>query len=166
MKKLLTVLMAFALIFAFAACGGGDEASLDFGWYGTDVPSGFETNEYCMEFVDSADSDRKIKVSIDTDTFGDAAAARDAACEYEGNTVGDDVTLGDYTWKSLDFTWNGDRASAQYFLDLEGAVVQITMFCLTADEPEGQQFLENIRFAEGNVYEAEQAWMQEVNESK
>lgn len=191
MKKLIVSLGAVALAFGLTACGGGTKTASDapakdtaaasqapqasenpavqkFGWYEVEVPKPFEADKFGEEFKDPADrlGTKKIKIYATSNVTGNAAEETKQILEGGRNnneTAGEDLQAGGRTWKVVNFTWDNDTPSAHYLTDVGDSYVEVAMFCLTYDSPEGKQFLDTIKFTpEDKVQDAYNAWMKKM----
>ena len=65
----------------------------------------------------------------------------------EKYTAGDDVKLGKYTWKTLNFTWNKQPSVVLYTDITEGLYAEVTLYETTLEDAAVNAFLEGVEFA-------------------
>ncbi|MBR2591029.1 MAG: hypothetical protein IKE65_08935 [Clostridia bacterium] len=132
------------------------------GWFYAEIPEGFKVSSNSdTEFV--GDNGKIISVSL-RKTFSDTPDAAAFAKDKADDTfkAADDLTIGKYTYKTLDFKWDGGAASKKLFADVyEGYVAEITLFCLTPDDADAKAFLESFELVEGNPDDNQQKYLQE-----
>lgn len=185
MKKVLIVLMTLMMVIVMAACGGssgeqssddqssGDQASAVksyAGFYSAEIPDGFETDEYEVEFTrDSAvyeGEEEIIKVYV---SYGDAEEQINSSVEYwaDGDSPHqrvDDVTYGDITWLVETWTWNDDAASCTFYTNTEdGNYIEINFFMMAYDNEEVVKMMESFTFEEG-AYDKNYDFVQTLSE--
>ena len=184
--KLLSALMALLMIIGLlTACGGSAntndapkdadtaeadaqvaEAPLHCGWYYANIPDGFTaTDEEEAEF-ETADGKKTISCylfSTFSDTPDAAAVAAEKVEDSDFYTLGDPVTIGDYTWQVVNFTWDDDAPCCDLYADIyEGRYAEVTMFGLTPDDAEAKVFLESFKLKEGDPDDNQQAFYGEL----
>jgi len=178
--KLLCVLMALLMLVGLlTACGGAKttdtandaeaqaaEAPLHCGWYYANIPDGFTaTDEEEAEF-ETADGKKSISCYLFA-TFSDtpdaAAVAAEKVEDSDFYTLGDPVTIGNYTWQVVNFTWDDDAPCCDLYADIfEGRYAEVTMFGLTPDDAEAKTFLESFKLKEGDPDDNQQAFYAEL----
>lgn len=180
---LATIGMSLVLALALVGCGGGqgqsdattEKADLltDFTWYKAQVPADWEVRfidgkyAWNAEFGIEDDDSFCVKVLLDTGTSADEQLEH--SLEYWGDhTAGDDVTIGEHTWKVENFTWDGDAPSQTLYLDAPDgeSCIAVDLFCCTTDDENVRQFLESMEFAEDTkaaYYEAANVPSSEVD---
>ena len=160
-----------ALSMSLVACGGGgasgDDASAggtdaaveatgtDFVWYSAQVPDGFEPYPYngdsCAQ-IWFKNEDRIIAPGHSNMAPSDEVAH--ALEIYSDRTAGEDVTYGAYTWKTLDFMWNGNP-SCTYYTDYgDGHTFYVIGFEMARDDPDMIAFLSSIQLPSEDMYDA------------
>lgn len=181
-KKLLAVCVAaLALGMALMGCNGGTSSSsggsaskgtteqkeskkpadnrIDFTWFKASVPEGYDVwsdggdggfvGSICFKNVD--ESDKSISFDVESD---DAETLVADETESDGYEAGEDITIGKYTWKTVNFTWN-KTPSVELISEIPdtGQSVVIYLFMTTPDDPAVKAFLESLEFPE-NLEEA------------
>ena len=181
-KKLLAVCVAaLALSMALMGCNGGTRSSsggsaskgtteqkesmmpadnrIDFTWFKASVPEGYDVwsdsgdggfvGSICFKNVD--ESDKSISFDVESD---DAETLVADETESDGYEAGEDITIGKYTWKTVNFTWN-KTPSVELISEIPdtGQSVVIYLFMTTPDDPAVKAFLESLEFPE-NLEEA------------
>ena len=181
-KKLLAVCVAaLALSMALMGCNGGTSSSssgsaskgtteqkeskkpadnrIDFTWFKASVPEGYDVwsdsgdggfvGSICFKNVD--ESDKSISFDVESD---DAETLVADETESDGYEAGEDITIGKYTWKTVNFTWN-KTPSVELISEIPdtGQSVVIYLFMTTPDDPAVKAFLESLEFPE-NLEEA------------
>ena len=181
-KKLLAVCVAaLALSMALMGCDGGTSSSsggsaskgtteqkeskkpadnrIDFTWFKASVPEGYDVwsdsgdggfvGSICFKNVD--ESDKSISFDVESD---DAETLVADETESDGYEAGEDITIGKYTWKTVNFTWN-KTPSVELISEIPdtGQSVVIYLFMTTPDDPAVKAFLESLEFPE-NLEEA------------
>ena len=181
-KKLLAVCVAaLALSMALMGCNGGTSSSsggsaskgtteqkeskkpadnrIDFTWFKASVPEGYDVwsdsgdggfvSSICFKNVD--ESDKSISFDVESD---DAETLVADETESDGYEAGEDITIGKYTWKTVNFTWN-KTPSVELISEIPdtGQSVVIYLFMTTPDDPAVKAFLESLEFPE-NLEEA------------
>ena len=182
-KKLLAVCVAaLALSMALMGCNGGTSSSsggsaskgtteqkeskkpadnrIDFTWFKASVPEGYDVwsdsgdggfvGSICFKNVD--ESDKSISFDVESD---DAETLVADETESDGYEAGEDITIGKYTWKTVNFTWN-KTPSVELISEIPdtGQSVVIYLFMTTPDDPAVKAFLESLEFPE-NLEEAQ-----------
>ena len=181
-KKLLAVCVAaFTLSMALMGCNSGTSPSgggsaptgaaeqkesnkpaddrVDFTWFKASVPEGYDiwsdtgdggfVGSICFKNVE--ESDKSISFDVESD---DAETLVADETDSDGYTAGEDITIGKYTWKTVNFTWN-DTPSVEVIAEIPGTgqSVVIYLFMTTPDDPAVKAFLESLEFPE-NLEEA------------
>ncbi len=181
-KKLLAVCVAaLALSMALMGCNGGTSSSsggsaskgtteqkeskkpadnrIDFTWFKASVPEGYDVwsdsgdggfvGSICFKNVD--ESDKSISFDVESD---DAETLVADETESDGYEAGEDITIGKYTWKTVNFTWN-KTPSVELISEIPdtGQSVVIYLFMTAPDDPAVKAFLESLEFPE-NLEEA------------
>ena len=112
--------------------------------YGLTGPNGNSSPLNIVEFRNIENPDKIVDVEIDE---GTAQEQFDKATAKDKYTAGDDVKLGKYTWKTLNFTWN-KRPSVVLYTDIaEGLYAEVTLYETTLDDAAIKAFLEDVEFA-------------------
>ena len=103
----------------------------------------------CFKNVD--ESDKSISFDVESD---DAETLVADETESDGYEAGEDITIGKYTWKTVNFTWN-KTPSVELISEIPdtGQSVVIYLFMTTPDDPAVKAFLESLEFPE-NLEEA------------
>ena len=147
-KKLLAVCVAaLALSMALMGCNGGSSAK----------PAGSDAGSAPKQATEKKGSKKPAVDRIDFTWFkayapeGYDVWARSGSDGYER---GEDVTIGRYTWKTVNFTWH-KTPSMHLATDIpnSGRSVEITLFMATTDDPACKAFLESIEFCEEDLEE-------------
>ena len=184
MKKstLLAVTTALALLLALplVGCGGASgtasdstssEASetsasaadklTDFIWYEAEVPEGWEVKFIDGNYANAAEFhfDPDDDAAVLKITYNNSKTAQDELASsldfWDDHTQGDDITLGDYTWKVENFTWDDDTPSMALYTDTPdgNGNIEVTIFMSTTDNADIKAFLETLQFAD-DTYDA------------
>ena len=181
-KKLLAVCVAaLTLSMALMGCNSGTRSSgggsaptgaaeqkesskpaddrVDFTWFKASVPEGYDiwsdtgdggfVGSICFKNVE--ESGKSISFDVESD---DAETLVADETDSDGYTAGEDITIGKYTWKTVNFTWN-DTPSVELIAEIPdtGQSVVIYLFMTTPDDPAVKAFLESLEFPE-NLEEA------------
>ena len=181
-KKLLAVCVAaLTLSMALMGCNSGTSSSgggsastgaaeqkesnkpaddrVDFTWFKASVPEGYDiwsdtgdggfVGSICFKNVE--ESDKSISFDVESD---DAETLVADETDSDGYTAGEDITIGKYTWKTVNFTWH-KTPSMHLVTDIpnSGKSVEITLFMATTDDPACKAFLESIEFCEEDLEE-------------
>ena len=175
MKKLLISLFAFGMCFGLTACGQKEETSNDTasktettqekeskeekktiyqGFYSATIPEGWTfLDEYNNDHIDRDDNDDyTIKLGVKT---GTPQSVVDSQTQREGYTQGEDVTIGNYTYKVVNFLWEDDTPSTILYTPapgLEDKVISVHLFMMTPEDKDAKTFLESIEYEE-DAYE-------------
>ncbi|MFR2030846.1 MAG: hypothetical protein ACLS3M_05200 [Collinsella sp.] len=132
---------------------------IDFTWFKASVPEGYDVwsdsgdggfvGSICFKNVD--ESDKSISFDVESD---DAETLVADETESDGYEAGEDITIGKYTWKTVNFTWN-KTPSVELISEIPdtGQSVVIYLFMTTPDDPAVKAFLESLEFPE-NLEEA------------
>ncbi len=133
---------------------------IDFTWFKAYAPEGYDVwarsgsdgNVSEILFNGIEDSNKVISFGVSSTKDAEAVANRDA--ERDGYERGEDVTIGRYTWKTVNFTWH-KTPSMHLVTDIpnSGRSVEITLFMATPDDPAVKAFLESIEFCEEDLEE-------------
>ena len=133
---------------------------IDFTWFKAYAPEGYDVwarsgsdgNVSEILFNGIEDSNKVISFGISSTKDAEEVANRDS--ERDGYERGEDVTIGRYTWKTVNFTWN-KTPSMHLVTDIpnSGRSVEITLFMATTDDPACKAFLESIEFCEEDLEE-------------
>ncbi|MBR5406899.1 MAG: zinc-ribbon domain-containing protein [Lachnospiraceae bacterium] len=143
------------------------------GWFYATLPEGYipEREGTENEFMNENNHDEVIKLFICT-ASKDKPSARGAAeedvrwwTENKGEDCGyeivDDVTIGDYTWVTEHFPWNGGQTSVNLYTDLDDKhYIYVACFTMDENHEDVQEFIKSIRLADGDPYENYYAWKQ------
>ena len=166
-KTIVIAASAVALCFGLAACGGGQSASsdnstssnnsassekttpavqeeskaVDFYMFKGEMPEGYgltgpNGNSSPLNIVEFRNIENPDKI-VDIEK----AAAKD---KY---TAGGDVKLGNYTWKTLNFTWNKQPSVVLYTDITEGLYAEVTLYETTLEDAAVNAFLEGVELA-------------------
>mgnify|MGYP000332090747 CR=1 FL=1 len=73
---------------------------------------------------------------------GSAQEQFDKAAAKDKYTEGGDVKLGNYTWKTLNFTWNKQPSVVLYADITEGLYAEVTLYETTLEDAAVNAFLE------------------------
>lgn len=144
-KKLLAAcLAALTLSMALMGCNSGTSSSgggsaptgaaeqkesnksaddrVDFTWFKASVPEGYDiwsdtgdggfVGSICFKNVE--ESDKSISFDVESD---DAETLVADETNSDGYTAGEDITIGKYTWKTVNFTWN-DTPSVELIAEI------------------------------------------------
>ena len=164
MKKLLAGLLAVMMLFALTACsnsGDGntaestaaqtekqEEKQLYAGYYSANIPEGFTMSDDQEEIREEGNgSTRKIfKIMIDKGT-PESESERRMNMNKEKYTKGDDITIGAYTYKVVNFEWNGVPSAMLYTNapGVEDKCIIIDLFCMVPNEEPAKAFLESLK---------------------
>ena len=132
---------------------------IDFTWFKAYAPEGYDVwsdsgdggfvGSICFKNVD--ESDKSISFDVESD---DAETLVADETESDGYEAGEDITIGKYTWKTVNFTWN-KTPSVELISEIPdtGQSVVIYLFMTTPDDPAVKAFLESLEFPE-NLEEA------------
>ena len=112
--------------------------------YGLTGPNGNSSPLNIVEFRNIENPDKIVDVEIDE---GTAQEQFDKAAAKDKYTAGDDVKLGKYTWKTLNFTWNKQPSVVLYTDIAEGLYAEVTLYETTLDDAAVKAFLEGVEFA-------------------
>ena len=112
--------------------------------YGLTGPNGNSSPLNIVEFRNIENPDKIVDVEIDE---GTAQEQFDKATAKDKYTAGDDVKLGKYTWKTLNFTWNKQPSVVLYTDIAEGLYADVTLYETTLDDADIKAFLEGAEFA-------------------
>ena len=112
--------------------------------YGLTGPNGNSSPLNIVEFRNIENPDKIVDIEIDE---GSAQEQFDKAAAKDKYTAGDDVKLGKYTWKTLDFTWNKQPSVVLYTDIAEGLYAEVTLYETTLDDTAIKAFLEGVEFA-------------------
>ena len=112
--------------------------------YGLTGPNGNSSPLNIVEFRNIENPDKIVDVEIDE---GTAQEQFDKAAANDKYTAGDDVKLGKYTWKTLNFTWNKQPSVVLYTDIAEGLYAEVTLHETTLDDAVIKAFLEGVEFA-------------------
>ncbi len=112
--------------------------------YGLTGPNGNSSPLNIVEFRNIENPDKIVDVEIDE---GTAQEQFDKATAKDKYTAGDDVKLGKYTWKTLNFTWNKQPSVVLYTDIAEGLYAEVTLYETTLDDADIKAFLEGAEFA-------------------
>ena len=124
-------------------------------------------DEYRME--DDHDVSIKVMEHSTTSKLPSAMAqAEDDVAFYVENKgedcgwyVGDDVTVGDYTWHTVHFPWNGENSSEKFLADVnDDYYIEVDCFMMDENNDEVIKFLESFHTADGDIGELHLAWKQ------
>lgn len=150
---------------AVTADADTSSAALHCGWYYAEIPEGYEAEDE-TERVFNGPDDKTFNV-YDHATYSDipdaAAAAEAKAADSDLFTLGDDVAIGNYTFKTVDFVWDNDTPSQILYTDIaEGYYAEITLYNMTSDDPDAQVVLTSFKAADGDPLENQQAFYKEI----
>lgn len=112
--------------------------------YGLTGPNGNSSPLNIVEFRNIENPDKIVDIEIDE---GSAQEQFDKAAAKDKYTAGDDVKLGKYTWKTLNFTWNKQPSAVLYTDIAEGLYAEVTLYETTLDDTAIKAFLEGVEFA-------------------
>lgn len=112
--------------------------------YGLTGPNGNSSPLNIVEFRNIENPDKIVDIEIDE---GSAQEQFDKAAAKDKYTAGDDVKLGKYTWKTLNFTWNKQPSVVLYTDIAEGLYAEVTLYETTLDDTAIKAFLEGVEFA-------------------
>lgn len=112
--------------------------------YGLTGPNGNSSPLNIVEFRNIENSDKIVDIEIDESS---AQEQFDKAAAKDKYTAGDDVKLGKYTWKTLNFTWNKQPSVVLYTDIAEGLYAEVTLYETTLDDTAIKAFLEGVEFA-------------------
>lgn len=112
--------------------------------YGLTGPNGNSSPLNIVEFRNIENPDKIVDVEIDE---GTAQEQFDKAAAKDKYTAADDVKLGKYTWKTLNFTWNKQPSVVLYTDIAEGLYAEVTLYETTLDDTAVKAFLEGVEFA-------------------
>lgn len=98
------------------------------------------------------DSNKVISFGVSSTKDAETVVTNDSA--RDGYERGEDVTIGRYTWKTVNFMWH-KTPSMHLATDIpnSGRSVEITLFMATPDDPAVKAFLESIEFCEEDLEE-------------
>ena len=111
--------------------------------YGLTGPNGNSSLLNIVEFRNTENPDKIVDVEIDE---GTAQEQFDKAAAKDKYTACDDVKLGKYTWKTLNFTWNKQPSVVLYTDIAEGLYAEVTLYETTLDDAAVKAFLEGVEF--------------------
>ena len=97
-----------------------------------------------VEFRNIENPDKIVDIEIDE---GSAQEQFDKAAAKDKYTAGGDVKLGNYTWKTLNFTWNKQPSVVLYTDITEGLYAEVTLYETTLEDAAVNAFLEGVEFA-------------------
>lgn len=171
-KTIVIAASTIALCLGLTACGGGQSSSTDSAassektapaaqeeskdvdfymfkgempeGYGLAGPNGNSSPLNIVEFRNIENPDKIVDIEIDE---GSAQEQFDKAAAKDKYTAGDDVKLGKYTWKTLNFTWNKQPSVVLYTDIAEGLYAEVTLYETTLDDTAIKAFLEGVEFA-------------------
>ena len=171
-KTIVIAASIIALCLGLTACGGGQSSSTDNAassektapaaqeeskdvdfymfkgempeGYGLTGPNGNSSPLNIVEFRNIENPDKIVDIEIDE---GSAQEQFDKAASKDKYTAGDDVKLGKYTWKTLNFTWNKQPSVVLYTDIAEGLYAEVTLYEMTLDDVAIKAFLEGVEFA-------------------
>lgn len=112
--------------------------------YGLAGPNGSSSPLNIVEFRNIENPDKIVDIEIDE---GSAQEQFDKAAAKDKYTAGDDVKLGKYTWKTLNFTWNKQPSVVLYTDITEGLYAEVTLYETTLEDAAVNAFLEGVEFA-------------------
>ena len=112
--------------------------------YGLTGPNGNSSPLNIVEFRNIENPDKIVDIEIDE---GSAQEQFDKAAAKDKYTAGDDIKLGKYTWKTLNFTWNKQPSVVLYTDIAEGLYAEVTLYETTLDDTAIKAFLEGVEFA-------------------
>lgn len=164
-KRLFLVLTVVVMMIAITACGSGPK--LYAGFYSAEMPEGFVTDEWEVQFErEAADGNEEI-ILVEVRS-GDAETAIQESLDYWGDDHqrADDITHNGITWKVETFTWNDDLPSCMLYTDTEdGNYIEITAFLMAYDNEELVAMLDTFSFEEG-AYDKSYEFVMEAMESE
>lgn len=111
--------------------------------YGLTGPNGNSSPLNIVEFRNIENPDKIVDIEIDE---GSAREQFDKAAAKDKYTAGDDVKLGNYTWKTLNFTWNKQPSVVLYTDITEGLYAEVTLYETTLEDAAVTAFLESVEF--------------------
>lgn len=111
--------------------------------YGLTGPNGNSSPLNIVEFRNIENPDKIVDIEIDE---GSAQEQFDKAAAKDKYTAGDDVKLGKYTWKTLNFTWNKQPSVVLYTDFTEGLYAEVTLYETTLEDATVTAFLEGVEF--------------------
>ena len=166
LKKLMILAISAVMVFAMTACGGKEggqkeeKGKLYAGYYTAEIPDDFKVNktedEFSRPYNDSETSEEIIKCMLDT--ADSAESLRDYYIEIDtrgDKEKGEDIVIGDRTWKTLTFIWNGDVPSAMYFTEIDDEhVFQVDTFMMELKNEDVMNILKSIKFKKDPVGKA------------
>lgn len=112
--------------------------------YGLAGPNGSSSPLNIVEFRNIENPDKIVDIEIDE---GSAQEQFDKAATKDKYTAGGDVKLGNYTWKTLNFTWNKQPSVVLYADITEGLYAEVTLYETTLEDAAINAFLEGVEFA-------------------
>ena len=112
--------------------------------YGLTSPNGNSSPLNIVEFRNIENPDKIVDIEIDE---GTAQEQFDKAAAKDKYTAGDDVELGKYTSKTLNFTWNKQPSVVLYTDIADGLYAEVTLYETTLDDAAVKAFLEGVEFA-------------------
>lgn len=112
--------------------------------YGLTGPNGNSSPLNIVEFRNIENPDKIVDIEIDE---GSAQEQFDKAAAKDKYTEGGDVKLGNYTWKTLNFTWNKQPSVVLYADITEGLYAEVTLYETTLEDAAVNAFLEGVEFA-------------------
>ena len=112
--------------------------------YGLTGPNGNSSPLNIVEFRNIENPDKIVDIEIDE---GSAQEQFDKAAAKDKYTAGDDIKLGKYTWKTLNFTWNKQPSVVLYTDIAEGLYAEVTLYETKLDDTAIKAFLEGVEFA-------------------
>lgn len=112
--------------------------------YGLTGPNGNSSPLNIVEFRNIENPNKIVDIEIDE---GSAQEQFDKAAAKDKYTAGDDVKLGNYTWKTLNFTWNKQPSVVLYTDITEGLYAEVTLYETTLEDAAVNAFLEGVEFA-------------------
>lgn len=179
MKKLLAGILAITMLFALTACGQKDGGSADTttteapkeekqlyaGFYSATIPEGFETTKTQMEWTDTNDKHKLRKISIEVSSDSVDKQVESAIKANFGNPKkGDDVTIGSYTYKTVDYVAN-DAASKRLFAEMPGdssKSIKVDLYMMTPDDEKAKTILESLQI-EDDAYNKKNEFLKTLN---
>ena len=111
--------------------------------YALTGPNGNSSPLDIVEFRNIENADKIVDIEIDE---GTAQEQFDKAASKDKYTAGQDVKLGKYTWKTLNFTWNKQPSVVLYTDIAEGVYAEVTLYETTLDDTAVKSFLEGAEF--------------------
>lgn len=112
--------------------------------YGLAGPNGSSSPLNIVEFRNIENPDKIVDIEIDE---GSAQEQFNKAAAKDKYTAGDNVKLGKYTWKTLNFIWNKQPSVVLYTDIAEGLYVEVTLYETTLEDAAVNAFLEGVEFA-------------------